>query len=71
MEFCNGYVWEQLRRASRDYPMCTPPDIQLAVSSKHAVETVNTEAAIYTDERQSNKENVKGVCMPLCCNIFI
>jgi hypothetical protein len=27
---------------------CIPPDIQLAVSSKHAMETVNSEAAIYT-----------------------
>jgi hypothetical protein len=27
---------------------CIPPDIQLAVSSKHVTETVNSEAAIYT-----------------------
>lgn len=27
---------------------CIPPDIQLAVSSKYVMETVNTEAAIYT-----------------------
>jgi hypothetical protein len=27
---------------------CIPPDIQLAVSSKHVMETVNSEAAIYT-----------------------
>jgi hypothetical protein len=27
---------------------CVPPDIQLAVGSKHVIETVNSEAAIYT-----------------------
>jgi hypothetical protein len=27
---------------------CIPPDIQLAIGSKHVMETVNSEAAIYT-----------------------